>query len=77
MSQLSSALDALKANGDVAAFVATVAADLQKDFQMLSALPGIATFEQFLVSALSSYLTKIGLSPTLVELIATAIMDAL
>ena len=77
MSQWSEALDSLKKSGDVGAFVTTVASDLVKDFQLISALPGVKAFEQWLAQALLAELAKVGFSPTLVGLIATAIQDAL
>ncbi|HLI66333.1 MAG TPA: hypothetical protein VKU90_08195 [Caulobacteraceae bacterium] len=77
MSQWTDATNALKTTGDVGAFVATVAADLAKDFQAFSALPGVKAFEEWLASILLAELAKIGLSPTLVGLVAQAIQDAL
>ena len=77
MSQWSQAVDALKKTGDAGAFVTTVATDLVKDFQLISALPGVKAFEDWLASILLSELAKVGFSPTLVGLIATAIQDAL
>ena len=77
MSQWSSAVDSLKATGDVAAFVAAVGADLAKDFQAFSALPGVQAFEAWLETILAAELAKLGLSATLVGLISQAIQDAL
>jgi hypothetical protein len=77
MSQWSDAVDALKKTGDVGAFVVTAATDLAKDFQAISALPGVHAFEEWLASVLLKQLGKLGFSPTLVGLIATAIQDAL
>ena len=77
MSQWSNAVDALKTSGDVGAFVATVAGDLVRDFQLISALPGVKAFEDWLAQILIAELGKLGWSPTLVGLIATAIQDAL
>lgn len=77
MSQWTSAVSALKASGDVGAFIALVAQDLLKDFQIISALPGVQQFEGWLESILLAELSKIGFSPTLVGLISAAIQDAL
>ena len=77
MSQWSEAIDSLKKSGDVGAFVTTVASDLVKDFQLISALPGVKAFEDWLASILLAEISKLGFSPTLVGLIATAIQDAL
>ena len=77
MSQWSQAVDALKKTGDVGAFIAVVAADLVKDFQVIQALPGVKAFEGWLESILLAELNKLGFSPTLVGLIATAVQDAL
>jgi hypothetical protein len=77
MSQWSQAVDSLKTTGDVGAFVATVAADLVKDFQVIQALPGVKAFEGWLESVLLAQLNKLGFSPTLVGLIAAAVQDAL
>jgi hypothetical protein len=77
MSQWSQAVDALKKTGDVGAFVAAVAADLVKDFQVIQALPGVKAFEGWLESILLAELNKLGFSPTLVGLIAAAVQDAL
>ncbi|HLK25024.1 MAG TPA: hypothetical protein VKT30_10225 [Caulobacteraceae bacterium] len=77
MSQWSQAVDALKKTGDVGAFVAAVANDLVKDFQLISALPGVKAFEDWLGQVLIAELAKVGFSPTLVGLISTAIQDAL
>jgi hypothetical protein len=77
MSQWSQAVDALKKTGDVGAFVAVVAADLVKDFQVIQALPGVKAFEGWLESILLAELNKLGFSPTLVGLIAAAVQDAL
>ena len=77
MSQLTDALDALKATGDVGAFVSAIAADLQKDFQIVSALPGVKSFEDWLATELISLITKAGFTGTLAALIAQAIQDIL
>jgi hypothetical protein len=77
MSQWSQAVDALKKTGDVGAFIAVVAADLVKDFQVIQALPGVKAFEGWLESILLAELNKLGFSPTLVGLIAAAVQDAL
>jgi hypothetical protein len=77
MSQVSSALDQLKATGDAGAFVATLASDLVKDFQIISALPGVKAFEDWLASAILAQVVKAGFSPTLAALIGQAIQDAL
>jgi hypothetical protein len=77
MSQLSTAIDQLKQTGDVAAFANTLASDLVKDFQIISALPGVKAFEDWLASVLINEVTKAGFSPTLAALIAEAIQDAL
>lgn len=77
MSQFSDAVATLKSSGDIPAFIAGVAGDLQKDFQILSALPGVKTFEAWLASIIEAELAKIGLSPTLVSLISMAVNDAL
>jgi hypothetical protein len=77
MSQWSSAIASLKSSGDFGAFVSAVAADLAKDFQIISALPGAQAFEGWLESVLLSELGKIGFSPTLVGLVSAAIQDAL
>ncbi len=77
MSQLSSALDHLKTTGDAGAFVATLANDLVKDFQIVSALPGVKAFEEWLAATLLAQVVKAGFSPTLAALIGQAIQDAL
>jgi hypothetical protein len=77
MSQLSSAIDQLKQSGDVGAFAGTLAGDLVKDFQIISALPGVKAFEDWLASVLVNEVTKAGFSPTLAALVAQAIQDAL
>ncbi len=77
MSQLSSAIDQLKTTGDVGAFAATLASDLGKDFQIISALPGVKAFEDWLGGVLVNAVTKAGFSPTLAALAAQAIQDAL
>jgi hypothetical protein len=77
MSQWSEAVDALKKTGDFGAFVATVAADLVKDLQIIQALPGVKAFEGWLESILTAQLSKLGFSPTLVGLITAAVQDAL
>ncbi|HXQ10973.1 MAG TPA: hypothetical protein VN805_08250 [Caulobacteraceae bacterium] len=77
MSQLSSAIDQLKATGDVGAFATTLASDLVKDFQIISALPGVKAFEDGLAAVLVNEVSKAGFSPTLAALVARAIQDAL
>jgi len=77
MSQLSTALDQLKATGDAGAFVATLATDLAKDFQVISALPGVKAFETWLASTILAQVVKAGFSPTLAALLGQAIADAL
>lgn len=77
MSQLSDAIDDLKATGDVAAFVNLLATDLQKDFQVISALPGVKAFEDWLANIIVSQLSKAGFSGTLGALVSQAILDIL
>ena len=77
MSQWTDATSALQKTGDAGAFVATVAADLAKDFQLFSTLPGAKAFEDWLGQVLIQELGKLNLSPTLVGIISAAIQDAL
>ena len=77
MSQLSTAIDAFKATGDAAAFVETIANDLVKDFQIISALPGVKAFEDWLAQVIVNEITKAGFTGTLAAFISQAILDAL
>jgi hypothetical protein len=77
MSQLSDALNQLKATGDAGAFVETVVSDIAKDFQIISALPGVKAFEDWLAQIIVNEITKLGFTGTLATFISQAVLDAL
>lgn len=77
MSQLSSAIKAFKASGDVGALVNTIAVDLQKDFAWLQNIPGATLLEGWVIDFIAGELAALGASPTLVDFVKTAILNAI
>ena len=77
MSQLSSAAKAFKATGDVGALVNTIVSDLQKDFAWLQGIPGVTLLEGWVVDFIALELQLAGASATLVDLVRTAIKNAI
>ena len=77
MSQLSSAAKAFRATGDVGALVNTIVADLQKDFAWLQNIPGVTLLEGWVIDFIALELQLAGASATLVDLVRTAIKNAI
>jgi hypothetical protein len=77
MSQVSSAVRAFKATGDVNALINTIVTDIEDDFAWLQHIPGISILEQWVLNFIINELSALGASPTLVDFVKTEIANAL
>jgi hypothetical protein len=77
MSQVSQAVRAFRASGDVGALINTIVIDIQKDFAWLQHIPGITLLEQWVLNFIITELSAYGASATLVDFVKTEISNAL